>query len=120
MKQAELLERTKQFSHRCVKLALALPATPLGRHLQGQLIRSSTSVGANYRAACLAQSRAAFASKLSIALEEADESCYWMEFVLDERLLAANRVAPLLDEGRELTAIFVAGRRTAQMAVNNQ
>ena len=114
MNRAELLERTKQFGHRCVKLALALPATPLGRHIQSQLIRSSTGVGANYRAACVSQSRAAFVSKLSIVIEEVDESSFWMEFLLDERLLAARRVAPLLGEGKELTAIFVAARHTTR------
>jgi four helix bundle protein len=111
----ELLRRTKEFAHRCVKLAVALPNTPLGKHIRSQLLRSSTGVGANYRAACWSQSRPAFVSKLSIVIEEADESCYWMEFILDEGLLAAGRVMPLLKEGRELTAIFMASRRTTRM-----
>jgi len=74
MNKEELKKRTKDFAHRCVKLALSLPNTILGRHLQGQLIRAATSVAANYRAACLGQSKASFTAKLSIVIEEADES----------------------------------------------
>jgi len=110
----ELKARTKDFAHRCVKLAVALPETPLGRHVHAQLIRSSTSVAANYRAACVAQSRAAFISKLSIVVEEADESCFWMEFIKDEGLVTNGKIAPLLGEGEELTSIFVAARRTTR------
>jgi four helix bundle protein len=108
----ELKKRTKGFAHRCVKLALALPKGPLGDHVRGQLIRCSTSVGSNYRAACVAQSRASFVSKLSIVIEEADESCYWLEFLIDEKLLNAKQVFPLLNEGMELTSIFVKARKT--------
>jgi four helix bundle protein len=114
MNRDELLERTKQFGHRCVRLALTLPENTLGSHIRSQLIRSCTGVGANYRAACIAQSRAAFVSKLSIVIEEVDESCFWMEFLLDEKLLSAQRVAPLLREGKELTAIFTAARHTTR------
>jgi len=109
-----LAERVKQFAHRCVKLALALPETPLGRHIQGQLIRCSTGAAANYRAACVAQSRAAWVAKLSIVIEEVDESCFWMEFIVDEDLLSKKRVAPLLAEGEELRRIFVAARHTTK------
>jgi four helix bundle protein len=112
MDREELKERTKQFAHRCVKLALALPTGPLGDHIRGQLIKCSTSVAANYRAACIAQSRASFVSKLSIVIEEVDESCYWLEFIIDEKLLNAKRVIPLLNEGDELRAIFVSARKT--------
>ena len=83
MDEKELKKRTKDFAHRCVKLALALPRTQLGKHIANQLIRCSTSVAANYRAACLAQSKASFTAKLSIALEEADESAFWLEFIID-------------------------------------
>jgi len=110
----ELMERIKQFAHRCVKLALALPDTPLGRHIKSQFIRCSTGAAANYRAACVAQSRAAFAAKLSIVIEEVDESCFWMEFIIDEGLLAKKRVAPLLAEGEELKSIFIAARHTTK------
>lgn len=114
MDPEELRERAKQFAHRCVKLALALPNAPLNNHVRGQLIRCSTSVASNYRAACLAQSKAHFVSKLSIVTEEADESAFWLEFIIEESLLDKARVAPLLNEAEELTKIFVSGRKTAK------
>jgi four helix bundle protein len=114
MDPEELRERTKQFAHRCVKLALALPNTPLGHHVRGQLIRCSTSVASNYRAACVAQSKAHFVSKISIVAEEADESAFWLEFIVEERLLEEPRVAPLLNEVNELAAIFISSRKTAK------
>ena len=114
MDKEELKNRTKSFSHRCVKLALSLPKTVLGRHLQSQLIRSSTSVAANYRAACLAQSKASFTAKLSIVIEEADESLFWLEFIQEENLIIKERIDSLLKEASELTAIFVASRKTIQ------
>ncbi|MDH3879023.1 MAG: four helix bundle protein [Desulfobacterales bacterium] len=113
MNREELTERTKKFAHRCVKLAMALPESPLGRHLQGQVIRCSTSVAANYRATCLSQSKASFIAKMSIVLEEADESAFWLEFIIDEKLLKENMVKPLLKEANELTAIFASSRKTA-------
>ncbi len=112
MDKAELKARTKEFAHRCVKLSTAVSKIPLGRHIQSQLVRSATSVAANYRAACIAQSKADFASKISIVTEECDESCFWLEFIIDEKLLKRNQVNPLLNEGRELTAIFMASRKT--------
>ena len=74
MDSEELKKRTKEFAHRCVKLALALPGTVLGNHIKKQLIRCGTSVAANYRAALMAQTKAAFISKISIVIEEADEN----------------------------------------------
>ena len=114
MDAEELRDRTKQFAHRGVKLSLALPNGTLGNHVRKQLIRCATSVASNYRAACLAQSRAHFASKLSIVVEEVDECAFWMEFLLDENLLKEALVRPLLDEAKELTAIFVAARKTTK------
>ena len=112
MKGDELKRRTKEFAHRCVKLAMALPKTPLGNHIRGQLIRCSTSVASNYRAACIAQSKASFISKLSIVIEEADESIFWLEFTIDENLLKKHIVEPLMKEAEELTAIFITSRKT--------
>ena len=112
MDAEELKKRTKDFAHRCVKLALALPDTPLGRHIRNQLIRCGTSVPANYRATCLAQSKAEFAAKLSIAIEESDESAFWIEFALDESLVTETQAVSLLREALELTRIFVASRKT--------
>ena len=71
-------------------------------------------MAANYRAACVAQSKASFVSKLSIAIEEADESSFWMQFIIDEHLIEENRVRLLLDEANELTAILIASRKTAK------
>ena len=76
MDSSELKNRTKDFAHRCVKLALALPDTPIGRHIRGQLIRCGTSVAANYRATCLSQSKPSFIAKISIVIEECDEACF--------------------------------------------
>jgi four helix bundle protein len=114
MDEKALKQRTKEFAHRCVKLSITLPRTYLGNHIKGQLIRCSTSVASNYRAACIAQSKASFISKLSIVLEEVDESHFWLEFVIDEQLLSKDRVLPLLKEAEELTAIFISSRKTAR------
>ena len=113
MNDEDLKLRTKEFAHRCVKLALALPNNYLANHIKGQLIRASTSVAANYRAACIAQTKASFIAKLSIVIEEADESAFWLEFIIDENLLVKERVQPLFIEAKELTAIFVKSRITA-------
>jgi four helix bundle protein len=113
MSSEELIERTKKFAHRCVKLAMAMLDTALGKHIRGQLIRCSTSVASNYRATCLSQSKASFVAKISIVLEEADESAFWLEFIIDENLLKENLVKPLLQEAGELTAIFASSRKTA-------
>ncbi|MDR3227263.1 MAG: four helix bundle protein [Prevotellaceae bacterium] len=112
MNKEELKERTKKFAHRCVKLANALPETKIGRHIQGQLVRCSTSVAANYRAVCLAQSRASFVAKMSIVVEEADETSFWLEFIIDEKLLPKEKISLLLKEANELSAIFIASRKT--------
>ena len=119
MNSEELIRRTKDFAHRCVKLAMALPETALGKHLRGQVIRCSTSVAANYRATCLSQTKASFVAKISIVLEEADESAFWLEFIIDENLLNKNLVDPLLMEAGELTAIFASARKTASTKIKN-
>ena len=117
-KQEELKRRTKEFAHRCVKLAVSLPDTKLSKHIEGQLIRSSTSTAANYRAVCLAQTKKVFIAKLGIVIEECDESCFWMEFILDENIIPEPKLKPLLTEGRELTAIFIQSRKTASSNPN--
>jgi four helix bundle protein len=111
MKNNDLKARTKEFAHACVKLALQLPDVPLGKHIRFQLIKCSTSVAANYRASCLAQSKDAFAAKISIVVEEADESCFWLEFILEESFLEDKDVKSLLGEGYELTSMFVSARK---------
>ena len=124
MESEKLKNRTKEFAHRCIKLAMALPDTQLGHHIRGQLIRCSTSVASNYRAACLAQSKAAFISKISIVIEEADESEFWLEFIMDEKMMPKKKVFPLYTEAHELASIFITTRKTAQRpkqsTVNNR
>jgi four helix bundle protein len=114
MDSEELRQRTKDFAHRCVKLAVTLPKTTLGNHVRNQLTRCATSVAANYRATLLAQTKAAFISKISIVIEEADESEFWLEFVMDEKLIERKRIVPLFSEAHELASIFITTRKTAQ------
>lgn len=114
MNRTDLIERTSEFAHSCVKLALNLPNTYLGNHIKGQLIRCSTSVAANYRAVCLAQSRPSFISKISIVVEETDETEFWLDFISDEKLLPLDKVELLRKEANELVCIFVASRKTAR------
>lgn len=118
MTNSELKLRTKNFAHRCVKLSLALPKTTLGNYLSGQLIRSSLSVAANYRAVCVAQSRKEFASKISIVLEEADECEFWISFIHDESLIDKIKLEPIKKESDELIRIFAASRITARKSMN--
>jgi len=82
--------------------------------LPNQLIRSSTSLAANYRSTCLAQSKASFIAKISIVLEEADESAFWLEFIKDEKLVKNESLSSLVDEANELKAIFYSSRKTAR------
>ena len=119
MNKAELLARTKAFSLRILKLVDHLPRTTSSRAIGNQLVRSGTSIGANYRAACRARSRAEFAAKLGIVAEEADETIYWLELIRDGNLLPESKIADLLREADELTAIFTAGRRTSTNQTSN-
>jgi four helix bundle protein len=113
MKPDELKDRTKQFALRILKLVAALPKTIEGRAIASQLVRSGTSVAANYRATCRARSKAEFIAKIGVVLEEADESVLWLELISEANLLPAKRVDPLLVEANELVAIMVASRRSA-------
>jgi four helix bundle protein len=112
-KSAELQQRTKDFALRVLNLIEHLPNTIGGRVLANQLARSATSVGANYRAACRARSRAEFASKLGTVAEEADESLYWLELIQVGDFVPEKRLASLVSEPDKLTAIFTSGRRSA-------
>src|SRR5205809_6011037 len=105
MDSDDLKKRTKQFALRILKLVAALPNTIQGRAIGGQLVRSGTSVGSNYRAACRGRSKAEFVAKLGIVEEEADESAFWMELIIEDELLKPQLVQPLLDEANELTKI---------------
>ena len=96
----------------------ALPKTVAGKVVAQQIIRAATSVGANYRAACRARSKADFISKLGIVVEEADECCYWLQLITDSGMLTDKQINELSIEAKELTAIFIASTKTA--STNNQ
>ena len=114
MTSEELKARTKSFALRIIKLVDAMPRSLAGQVIGKQLLRSATSVGANYRAACRAQSHAEFTAKLSIVVEEADEALYWLELVNESGLIKAERLNGLLREANELLAIVSASRKTAK------
>ncbi len=114
MRTEELKLRTKQFALRVIKLVEALPKNKIGDVLGNQLLRSATSVEANYRAACRARSKADFISKIAIVEEEADESLFWLELIAESGLMNTERLKDLTKEADELTAIFTATGKTAK------
>jgi len=118
MTETELRDKTKMFARRILRLVEALPRSRSANIVANQLGRSGTSVGANYRAACRARSTADFTSKLGIVEEEADESAFWMELVIEEKMLPAKKVEALWQEANALTAIMVSSRKT--LALRNQ
>lgn len=109
-----LKDRTKHFALLAIRLCRTLPRSQEGLVITRQLLRASTSVGANYRAVCRARSAADFVSKPSMVLEEADETLFWLELLVDSGLVAADKMGPLLKEANELVSIFVASLRTAK------
>lgn len=113
MDSEDLKQRTKNFALRVLKLVAALPETAQGRTIAGQLTRCGTSVGSNYRASCRARSRKEFVAKIGVVLEEADESAFWLELVIEGELLKGELVQPLLDEASELVKIMAKSRITA-------
>ena len=113
-KLVDLQTRTKQYAFRIIKLTEALPKTNTARVLGNQLLRSGTSVAANYRAACRARSRAEFIAKLGIIIEEADESEFWLEMIVEAALMKKERIQPLLGETKEIISIMVASRKSAR------
>ena len=114
MDQEQMKRRTKEFAKRVIKLCRRLPNTRDGRLIGNQLFRSGTSVGANYRAACRARSKAEFVAKLGIVLEEADESLYWLEILTETQVMKAELLASLMEEADELNAMFVSSLKTAK------
>lgn len=113
MNEDELLKRTKMFALRIVKFVESLPNAPVARTLGSQLLRSGTSVGANYRAACRGRSVAEFIAKLGTVEEEADESAFWLEILGESGVAATDEARALWKESGELTAIMVASKKTA-------
>ena len=110
----ELKKRTKQFAIRIVKLFRSLPRSEEARIIGRQMLRSSTSVAANYRAVCRSRSKAEFIAKIGVVVEEADETVLWLELLVDTAIIPAARMAKLLVEANELLAIFAASQHTAR------
>jgi four helix bundle protein len=110
----ELKHRTKAFAIRIVKLFRSLPKTEEARIIGRQVLRSGTSVAANYRAVCRARSKAEFISKIGVVVEEADETVFWLEMLIETKIVAGEKLAELLKEANELLAIFAASQRTAR------
>jgi four helix bundle protein len=123
MNSDALKDRTKEFALRIIKLVGALPKTTSGRALGNQLVRSGTSVGANYRAACRARSPAEFVARIGTVEEEADETAFWLELIVDGKLLPEPRIRSLLDEANEIIAImassYISAARNAKNARAN-
>ena len=123
-KAVELKNRTKGFALRIIRLIHALPSSLESKIMDYQLLRSGTSVAANYRAVCRARSRADFVSKLGVVIEEADESAFWLELLSDAQLVPQAKLKDLHSEANQLIAIFNASRMTAkqglQSTINNQ
>jgi four helix bundle protein len=113
MTESDLIERTKQFALRVIKLVGELPRTIEGRAIASQLMRSGTSVAANYRAACRARSKPEFIAKLGTVEEEADESAFWLELIVDAGLMSDSKIRPLLNEASEIVAIMASSKKTA-------
>jgi len=116
MTRDQMKLRTKNYANRVVKLCSALPNNWIAQTLGKQLLRSGTSVGANYRAVCRAKSSADFINKLRIVEEECDESLFWMEMLVDNNLVKPSRLESLMEEANELLSIVVASAKTARVS----
>jgi four helix bundle protein len=110
----QVRNRTKQFAIRIVRLFRLLPKTDEARTIGRQLLRSGTSVAANYRAVCRARSKAEFIAKIGIVVEEADETVFWLELLVDTNIVTEEKLRDLLREANELVAIFAASQQTAR------
>src|SRR3954469_234191 len=110
----DLQNRTKRFAIRVIQASTKVPKTEAGRVLTRQFLRSGTSVAANYRAACRSRSAADFISKISIVVEESDETLFWLELAIEANLISATAVRSLVTECEELLKIFSASRATAK------
>jgi four helix bundle protein len=115
MTKEELKNRTKKFALMIIKLVEELPDTLAGRTIGKQIIRSGTSVAANYRTACRARSNADFISKITIVEEECDETLFWLELIAEANMLKNERLHDIVKEADELTAIFTASGKTARL-----
>lgn len=121
MTQAEQLKtRTKQFAVRVVRLFNSLPKTDEARIIGKQLLRSGTSVAANYRAVCRSRSKGEFIAKMGVVVEEADETTFWLELLIETSIISESRLHDLLKEANELLAICAASLWTAKERRNRQ
>jgi four helix bundle protein len=114
MNAEEMKRRTRAFALRVIRLAESLPNTPTANTIRNQMLRCGPSVGANYRAACRAKSKPDFAAKMGIVEEEADETAYWIELLIDAGIVQLSRVADLLKEADEILSITVSSIKTAR------
>jgi four helix bundle protein len=112
LRPEDLRKRSKDFALRVLRMFRALPRTPDAQEIGRQVLRSSMSMAANYRAACRARSRPEFFAKLSIVVEEMDETVFWLEMLVDGQIVPEPKMRELLKEANELVAIFAASRRT--------
>jgi four helix bundle protein len=117
-RKADLRVRTKQYALRIVRLFASLKQSEAARVLGRQLLRSGTSVGAQYREACRARSIAEFVSKMEGALQELDETQYWIELLIESNNVPARRLVPLMEETKELLAIFITSIKTSKTRRN--
>lgn len=120
MTKEELLKRTKHFALRIIKLVEALPKNITGRAIGNQIIRSGTSVASNHRAAYRGRSKSEFIAKLGIVIEEADETAFWLEVIIESNLMKKDLIESLLKEANELVSIFVASRKTCANNKNHK
>ena len=120
MTQEKMKMRTKQFALRVIRLVESLPNRKTANVIGNQLLRSGTSVGANYRASCRAKSTADFAHKLRIVEEEADESIYWMVLLVEGKIVKENLLANLMDEADQILSIIVSSIKTVKEKRNPQ
>ena len=113
MNQTELQNRTKHFAIRIVNLVKTLQTNPISKILSNQILRSGTSVAANYRAACRCRSAKDFIAKLAIVIEEADETMFWLELLQESNIIKPELLENLHNEANQITAIMVASRNSA-------
>jgi four helix bundle protein len=121
MNSKDLQQRSKQFALSIIKIAQSLPNNRVGWTFTDQIIRSSTSVAANYRAVCRARSDKEFISKMGIVIEEADETLFWLEMIEESNIISEpSEILKLKKEANELVSIFVASAKTVKKRVNHK
>ncbi len=115
MDKNDLKLRTKRFALKIIDFSNSIPLSKQGKVIEGQIIRSGTSVGSNYRSTCSSKSRRDFINKLSIVLEEIDETKYWLELLEESGTVPKETIAPIYDEASQIMAIIVASLKTAKL-----